>query len=390
MDNQQHDNSEQQNQKQAQPSDKVTPTTSGLAVAGLVLGILAILGAFVPLLNFGAIPFALVGLVLAMAGFVGIKNGKHTGRGIAIAGIVLGAVSLVVIIGMYGCAAIVTSAPSSSSSSTASLTASTSAPSSTVPMEADRTTVGPVSFNLPKGWVSQKDDNGQQYFYPSKADHTSLMYIASESAELPEGESESSYLDGVAKSAINAIGDFNIVEATDSSVSGYPAKRVKAEGLVKNTGMSMALQMRLVKAPGYVIAFIGGSKDGRYDTEIAACLDSMTVQQIASSNAAQSSQGVSEGSYQSSADDGAVSPDLKEALDSYEAFMDEYVEFMERYADSDDTTSMLNDYLSYLQKYSELMAKIEAIDANSLSAADYAYYIDVTSRVSKKLLEASM
>ena len=91
--------------------------TSGLAIAGLVLGILAILGAFIPLLNILTAPFAIIGLILAIIGFLGINKGKYAGRGIAIAGIVLGAVALVVTVGMYACAGAIAGSSGASSSS---------------------------------------------------------------------------------------------------------------------------------------------------------------------------------------------------------------------------------------------------------------------------------
>lgn len=40
-------------------------------------------------------------------------------------------------------------------------------------------------------------------------------------------------------------------------------------------------------------------------------------------------------------------------MDGYEQFMNSYVEFMKKYEDSDDTTSMLADYESMMQQYSD-------------------------------------
>ena len=45
-------------------------------------------------------------------------------------------------------------------------------------------------------------------------------------------------------------------------------------------------------------------------------------------------------------------------MDSYEAFFDEYVEFMKKYKDSDDPTSMLADYADYMAKYADAMEKL--------------------------------
>jgi len=85
-----------------------------------------------------------------------------------------------------------------------------------------------------------------------------------------------------------------------------------------------------------------------------------------------------------------VTPEFKAAMDSYEAFFDEYVEFMKKYSNSDDQLSMMNDYLSYLERYSEVMEKLDAIDEDQLSDADMAYYIEVNARIEKKLLEVSV
>ena len=131
----------------------------------------------------------------------------------------------------------------------------------------------------------------------------------------------------------------------------------------------MTLQMSVAYVPGYAIAFMGASMNGMHDAEVAAVLDSLELTYDASSVDARSSESASEGSTSSKVDNGQVSPDLKEALDSYEAFMDDYIAFMERYNSSDDTASMLNDYLNYLQEYSNLMAKIEAIDASAYAGA---------------------
>ena len=94
-----------------------------------------------------------------------------------------------------------------------------------------------------------------------------------------------------------------------------------------------------------------------------------------------------EGAPAEGASDG-VSPDVREALDSYEAFIDEYIDFMQRYKDSGNTTAMLNDYLSYLQRYSDFVAKVDAMKTDNMSNADLAYYLEVTARVSQKLLDA--
>ena len=118
------------------------PSTSGLAIAGLVLGILGILGAFIPLLNLLSLPLSILGLVLAAVGLIGIRNGKHSGKGIAIAGIVLGIIAILVVGIMYGGAA---ASSSTSSQASASAAASSAAASSAASSSSAATSQGTSS-----------------------------------------------------------------------------------------------------------------------------------------------------------------------------------------------------------------------------------------------------
>ena len=89
--------------------------------------------------------------------------------------------------------------------------------------------------------------------------------------------------------------------------------------------------------------------------------------------------------------DGLIRPEVKEALDSYEAYIDEYVAFMERYkaADATDMVAMMGDYTDMLSRYSEFAEKIDALGESELTNAELAYYLEVTNRVSQKLLSAA-
>lgn len=62
-----------------------------------------------------------------------------------------------------------------------------------------------------------------------------------------------------------------------------------------------------------------------------------------------------------------ISPEFKEAMDSYEAFFDEYVEFMKKYAESDDTLGMMEDYADYMTKYADAMEQMNEINEENLS-----------------------
>ena len=47
------------------------------------------------------------------------------------------------------------------------------------------------------------------------------------------------------------------------------------------------------------------------------------------------------------------------------------------------------DYSDYMSSYADVMQKMNEIDTENLSPADYAYYVEVTARIQKKLLEIS-
>lgn len=86
---------------------------------------------------------------------------------------------------------------------------------------------------------------------------------------------------------------------------------------------------------------------------------------------------------------GGIRSDFKKAMDSYEAFMDEYVAFMKKYSENPTDMNLLTDYADYMNKYADMMEKFEQWEGNDMSDAELAYYLEVQTRVSKKLLEAS-
>ncbi len=86
---------------------------------------------------------------------------------------------------------------------------------------------------------------------------------------------------------------------------------------------------------------------------------------------------------------GAIGADFKAAMDSYEAFMDEYVAFMKKYKANPTDLGLLMDLSGYLSKYEECMEDFEAWDDEDMNIAETAYYLEVQTRVTKKLLEVA-
>lgn len=72
--------------------------TSGLAIAGLVLGILAAVTSFLPIINNLSAILAVIGGILAIIALIGALRGKHAAKGLSIAGVVLAVVSFAVVL----------------------------------------------------------------------------------------------------------------------------------------------------------------------------------------------------------------------------------------------------------------------------------------------------
>lgn len=89
------------------------------------------------------------------------------------------------------------------------------------------------------------------------------------------------------------------------------------------------------------------------------------------------------------ADSTGIRPEVKDFLDSYESFMNEYCDFMEKYENSDDVASMLNDYTEYMKKYADFTQKMDDMGDSDLNTEELKYYLDVQNRVSQRLLTVS-
>ena len=48
---------------------------------------------------------------------------------------------------------------------------------------------------------------------------------------------------------------------------------------------------------------------------------------------------------------------------------------------------LLADYTAYMSKYADMVTDFEAWDSEEMNTAELAYYLDVQTRINKKLLE---
>lgn len=84
-----------------------------------------------------------------------------------------------------------------------------------------------------------------------------------------------------------------------------------------------------------------------------------------------------------------IRPEFKAAMDSYEAFYDDYCDFMKKYEKNPSDLTLLSEYSDMLLKSQEMNEKFEEWDDEDLSNEELKYYLDVQTRISKKLIEVA-
>ena len=81
--------------------------------------------------------------------------------------------------------------------------------------------------------------------------------------------------------------------------------------------------------------------------------------------------------------------EFKEAMDSYEAFYDEYCEFMAEYKANPTDMKLLAEYADMMVKLADMDKKFQSWKDSDLNHAELKYYAEVNGRITQKLLEVA-
>lgn len=84
-----------------------------------------------------------------------------------------------------------------------------------------------------------------------------------------------------------------------------------------------------------------------------------------------------------------VSAEFKETMDAYEDFFDEYISFMKKYQANPTDLSLLAEYSEFMSEYTSMMSKMSALGDKKMNDAEAEYYLEVTDRINKKLLDVA-
>ena len=249
-------------------------------------------------------------------------------------------------------------------------------------------TMGSYSFSIPDYYVekntSSSSDTSKTYQIKNDSSVIGVLYLACKQFTGSDADkiknASASQIDTYLKEVEEGIQNnaTSVSNKRNTSVAGYSAKT--ADFVMDASGETLTGRYVIfidTSTAETVSLMFGTTENADYDY-------SSDYQKIIDSISKASS---SSGSSGNSANSNEVSPDFKATMDSYEAFCDEYVEFMKEYMENPTNTKLLSKYSNMLSQYSKMMSALNAIDKDSLSTADAAYYLEVSSRITKKLAE---
>ncbi len=88
-------------------------------------------------------------------------------------------------------------------------------------------------------------------------------------------------------------------------------------------------------------------------------------------------------------DSNGIRSDFKAAMDSYESFINDYVDFYKKYEENPSDLSLLADYADYMTKLSDMTSKFDQWESEGLNDAELDYWLEVQTRVNAKLVEVA-
>lgn len=95
------------------------------------------------------------------------------------------------------------------------------------------------------------------------------------------------------------------------------------------------------------------------------------------------------GSTDSNVDAALLSPEFKKTMDDYEAWFDHYCEVMKKYEENPSDLTLMSEMTDLLSEEVIMLDEMESMDQSEMNAAELAYYLEVTARIEKKLLEVA-
>lgn len=361
-------------------TDTNTGKTSVMAIAAAVVSAVFLIFGFVslgmhPPVVVGII-FAVVAAVLCALAYTKTQPGGEHGRMLTV--VAAGVTVVALILALVGAAGRSISSDSESSDSTTEVTSPSSSVSSSAATEDKCEIVRWPSYGVGKKLPVIKDAKG--YYSIEDSDDISL-YICDASSSMYEN-----YVEQLQKAG------FNI--EYDKSSSMFTALNENGDDvMVYRLESKSEMNISLTEGNGTEMSDQQDSKEAQEEEQKQAEEERKKAEEEQKRAEEEQKKAQEEEARkqqeQSQAQSGGVTPAVKEAMDSYEAYMNKYCDFMEKYNKEGAPASMLTDYLSMLNEYNDMTKKIDNMDQSSWSDADTQYYLEVMNRVNQRLASIS-
>lgn len=259
---------------------------------------------------------------------------------------------------------------------------------------------GGLMFEISKDFVFQAEKTErttlgvapvEANFYYSKADDASIVFINIDCTLTDLNSVRMSDMETIADAFVSTFLPVNTRQnSTAGSVADCDCCTAEYEGTL-NTGAEGYTKMAVIKnanAPSCVVFIVAGTE--KHKEQTSSLFDSaiITVQKGTNqSTNGNNVSGMGNGNNIGNKLSGKQNADMREFLDSYEAFVDEYVAFMKKYSsNSSNVVTMLGEYLDMLTKLEELSEKANQYDTDKMTDEDAAYYLKVMNRCNEKML----
>ena len=249
------------------------------------------------------------------------------------------------------------------------------------------------SFSIPEYWKCDKNEGNNFIAYAENSGKTAMFQIQIREDkddpvdfEILEKETNDGRMEKSFKSMFSSCGEVTTEQFTNSTgIKGYI---YSADGVMAGINCfseNFVFPSEIDNSWAYITLMQTDNTEFSYTEDFRKMIDSIRFEDSIEDTTA-----VEDKTYSEPID--GIRPEIKEAIDGYETYIDDYCAFMTKYTsdiNSSNTAAMLNDYLSYLQKLNEYSEKFDALDETELSDEERKYYLDVQLRCSEKLLKTS-
>jgi len=237
------------------------------------------------------------------------------------------------------------------------------------------------------GTKTSSSNENALYFKDSETGGSQCMIMV---ARIDSGISEKEYLndeDSFANSLQSGVeGSFSDVKRNYSkrqTIGGKPGFGYQFEG--KMDGAPILVYDDFIYINGGDVYLISLVKYASVDEDMSgifqSIIESISIAEVSSQN--KDDQEPAENKTEIT----GMRPEIKEAIDAYEEFLNTYCDFIESFDSSD--FSMLAKYAELVSQYTEIQKQFDTLGNSDLNEAELAYYTEVSLRCSARLLEVS-